>query len=144
MKSYADTGFLVSLYLNESTTAVASAVFQTVSPPVPLIPLGFLELRNAFHLATFHKQITVKTRQVAWAQFETDVRNGIYVSATIAESDLFGKAAELSEKYSASVGTRSLDLLHVTAALLLQADEFLSFDTRQCVAAKAERLQVRP
>jgi hypothetical protein len=43
MKSYADTGFLVSLYLNEATTTVANAAVQTVRQPLPLIPPGFLE-----------------------------------------------------------------------------------------------------
>ena len=42
MKSYADTDFLVSLYLNEATTTAANAAVQTVRQPLPLIPLGFL------------------------------------------------------------------------------------------------------
>jgi len=32
MKSYADTGFLVSLYFNEATTVAADAAVQAVAP----------------------------------------------------------------------------------------------------------------
>jgi hypothetical protein len=40
--------------------------------------------------------------------------------------------------------TRSLDLMHVAAALLCKARVFLSTDTRQRAAAKAEGLEVKP
>jgi predicted nucleic acid-binding protein len=42
------------------------------------------------------------------------------------------------------LGTRSLDLLHVAAALALEAKVFLSFDDRQRKAAASEGLQVKP
>jgi predicted nucleic acid-binding protein len=44
-----------------------------------------------------------------------------------------------AEKYS-----RSLDLMHVAAAILLGAETFLSFDGRQKQVAEAEGLLVRP
>ena len=77
MKSYADTGFLVSLYLNEATTTAANAAVQTVRQPLPLIPLGFLELRNALYLAVFRKQISEATRAAAWQRVELDIKNSI-------------------------------------------------------------------
>ena len=43
-----------------------------------------------------------------------------------------------------TVGTRSLDLLHVAAAVLLQADTFFSFDERQRQAAAGEGMTVKP
>jgi hypothetical protein len=48
------------------------------------------------------------------------------------------------ERKSASLGTRSLDLMHVAAAMLLEATAFLSFDDRQRKAAAAEGLGVFP
>ena len=57
---------------------------------------------------------------------------------------LYPKAIELAERHSATLGTRSLDLMHVAAALILGADLFLSFDERQRKAAEAEGLTVRP
>jgi predicted nucleic acid-binding protein len=49
-----------------------------------------------------------------------------------------------AEKYSRSLGSRSLDLMHVAAAILLGAETFLSFDGRQKQVAEAEGLLVRP
>jgi len=42
------------------------------------------------------------------------------------------------------LGTRSLDLMHAAAALLLGSETFLSFDERQRKAAKSEGLKVKP
>ena len=46
--------------------------------------------------------------------------------------------------FTASQLMRSLDLLHVAAALELRAKSFLSFDTRQRQAARAEGLKILP
>lgn len=59
-------------------------------------------------------------------------------------SALFAKTLELADRHSARLGTRSLDLMHVAAALLLNAGTFLSFDEPQRKAAKAEGLKVLP
>ena len=144
MKSYADTGFLVSLYLNEATTKAANVAVKTVRQPLPLIPLGFLELRNALYLAAFRKQISEATRKAAWQRVELDIKNGIYVEAPIGQLDLHEKAAQLAQKYTATFGTRTLDLLHIAAAILLGASQLLSFDERQRQAAKREGLKLRP
>ena len=46
--------------------------------------------------------------------------------------------------YTPSAGTRSLDLLHVAAAWLIEAKTFFSFDERQRQAAAGEGLEVKP
>ena len=144
MKSYADTGFLVSLYINERTTTAANIAVQLVRRPLPLIPLAYLELRNALHLAVFRKQISEATRQAAWRRIELDLRSGIYVEAAISQLDLHEKAAQLAEKYTGTLGTRTLDVLHLAAAILLKTRQLLSFDERQRQAAKREGLKVLP
>jgi hypothetical protein len=73
-----------------------------------------------------------------------DVANGIFAIMPVPASALFAKAGELADRHSARRGTRSLDLMHVAAALLLKAGVFLSFDDRQRKAAKAEGLKVQP
>jgi predicted nucleic acid-binding protein len=144
MKSYADTGFLISLYLNESTTAAANAAMQTLREPLPLIPLGFLELRNALYLAVFRKQITEVTSKAAWRRVELDLRNGVYAQTSVSQTELHQKAAELADEHSAAIGTRILDLLHLAAAILLESKQLLSFDDRQRQVAKREGLKLRP
>ncbi|HTE88543.1 MAG TPA: hypothetical protein VK639_06275 [Terriglobales bacterium] len=53
-------------------------------------------------------------------------------------------AARFSERYSATVGTRSLDILHVAAAKALRAVEIVSFDGRQRTLAAAVGSKVAP
>jgi hypothetical protein len=55
---------------------------------------------------------------------------------------LMTEAERLSARYSEKLGTRSLDILHVAAAVILGRDAFLSFDGRQRSLARAARLRV--
>jgi predicted nucleic acid-binding protein len=50
----------------------------------------------------------------------------------------------LISRYTATLGLRSLDALHVSMAPLTQADTFLSFDHRQRSAASAVGMAVLP
>jgi predicted nucleic acid-binding protein len=54
------------------------------------------------------------------------------------------EAERLSASHSESLGTCSLDILHVAAALVLGSEVFLTFDTRQSSLAKAAGLKVKP
>jgi predicted nucleic acid-binding protein len=54
------------------------------------------------------------------------------------------KANELSDNYSANLGCRTLDIIHVAAAILIGAREFVTFDARQAEMAKQAGLKVIP
>ncbi len=144
MKSYADSGFVVSLYKVEATSEEASRAMQRASPPVLLSYLSCLEVRNALHLSVLRQEITEAERRSKWQLFQEDVQAGLYSVMPLPQAELHEKAGELADKYSSTEGSRSLDLLHVAAALLLKAGELLSFDTRQRKIAVSEGLRVRP
>ena len=144
MVAYADTGLLVSLYLAETTSQAADAALGPNRQPLPVIPLGMLEMRNAFNLVVKSQRITPAERDALWQDVEADLASGFLVPTTVSAADLHAKARELSDRYSPTVGTRSLDLLHVAAAVLLKADTFFSFDDRQRQAAKGEGMTVKP
>ena len=109
-----------------------------------MIPLGFLELRNALYLAVFRKQIQEGIQRAAWQTIERDIRNGVFIRAQLDPDRLHDKAAELADKHSATAGTRTLDIIQVAAALLIGAKLFLSFDNRQRNVAKREGLGILP
>lgn len=144
MVAYADTGFLVSLYLEESTSKAADAALGTNRQPLPVIALGLLEFRNALNRAVHQQRITTAERDALWQDVETDIAGGFLVATHVASADLHAKARELSDRYTPTVGTRSLDLLHVAAALLLDVKTFFSFDERQRQAASCEGFKVKP
>ena len=144
MVAFADTGFIVSLYLLESTSAPARAAIQTVPAGLPLTPLILLEMRNAFNRSVQQQRITLAQRDALWQDVEADIASGFLVPTPVASDELHKKARQLSDRHTPALGTRTLDLLHVAAALLLGAREFFSFDDRQRKAAAHEGLRVKP
>jgi len=144
MNAYADTGFVATLYKEESTSARAVALMAKQTASIRLSQLGELEFRNALHLAVFRGELSASDASLKKRLFLDDIAHGIFTILPVPASTLFAKSAELADRHSARLGTRSLDLMHVAAALLLKADTFLSFDDRQRKAAKAEGLKVKP
>jgi predicted nucleic acid-binding protein len=135
---------VVTLYKEEATSARAAALMTRQTASVRLSQLGELEFRNALYLAVFRGELTAGDAALKKRLFLEDVANGIFNITPIPASELFAKSFELADRHSARLGTRSLDLMHVAAALLLKAETFLSFDERQRKAAKAEGLKVKP
>ena len=103
-----------------------------------------MELRNAFNRAVQRQRITAAQRDALWQDVEADIASGFLVLTPVASAALHDSARELSDRYTPTLGTRSLDLLHVAAALLLDAEVFFSFDDRQRKAAASEGLNVKP
>jgi hypothetical protein len=142
--AFADTGFIASLYLEESTSQAADAALSGMSEPLPLTPLAMLELRNGFNRAVQRKRITSVERDALWQDVEADIASGFLALTPVGSDELHKKARELSDRHTPVFGTRSLDLLHVAAAILLNATVFYSFDERQRKAAAGEALEVKP
>jgi len=59
-------------------------------------------------------------------------------------SEVWQTAIRLSRHYTAKLGTRTLDVLHVALALGLQPGVFFTFDRRQWKLAKAVGLRALP
>ena len=144
MTGYADTGFLGSLFLVERTSEAAGKTLAGLAEALPLIPLTMLELRNTLNLAIVRGRISETERDAAWRRLEQQIAAGGFVETQIPGAELHAKARELSDRYTPTLATRSLDLLHVAAAVLLGAKVFYSFDERQRKAAAGEGLKVKP
>jgi predicted nucleic acid-binding protein len=72
------------------------------------------------------------------------LRSGRLIKTAVNWPVAFRIAAQLSERHSAVIGTRSLDVLHIAAAKTLGAVELLSFDTRQRTLAATLGLSTSP
>ena len=144
MKYYADTGFLLSLHLQETTSPAAALAMQSVAEPLPLTPLVALEFRNALRLGVFRQKITEAERTVAWSSFEQDVAASVLESVLVNTNDVHAEAESLCDQFTATTGVRTLDLLHVACAKMLARTEFFSFDKRQRTLAQLAGLNVLP
>lgn len=140
MTAYADTSFLVSLYVQDSFSARAQAWLSAHPANLPLTDFGRSELRNAIARLVFTKALTQTEADAAWRTVETDIAQGRLEPVSIAWPATFSRAEELISKHTAQLGVRTLDVLHVAAAADLGVSEFVGFDSRQGELAKAAGL----
>jgi predicted nucleic acid-binding protein len=143
--TYADSSFVVSIYrTSEGISERARRQIKQAPGPVFLSPLSLLEIRNAFNMAIGRGEIGKAEREAVMADIERQIEAGFFRMADVSQADIYAKARELSDRHTPAMRTRSLDLMHIAAALLCKARVFLSTDTRQRTAAKAEGLEVKP
>ncbi len=141
MTAYADTGFLCSLYAPDAHTCRAASQVKRQRLPLPVTWLHQLEFRNALRLRVFRNEITPAQRDASLNAMLADLAAGVLTHAEPPLSDLTIEAERLSGLHSETLGTRSLDILHVAAALVLGIPELLTFDRRQQALAKVAGLQ---
>lgn len=144
MSAYADTSFLVAIYLSDAHTPRAATALRRLTLPLPFTPWTRLELRNAIHLAVFRKEIQLSDQKAALSQVEADVRSGLLSQIVLSWADVYREAERLADHHSATLGNRSLDILHVASALVHGSKEMLTFDKRQAALARAAGLRVGP
>jgi predicted nucleic acid-binding protein len=140
--TYADTGFLCSLYAPDANTVRAIARMRRQVLPLPFTWLHQLELRNALRLRVFRREITASQRDASLNSLLADLAAGVLIAASPSVPELMTEAERLSALHSEKLGARSLDVLHVAAALVLGHETLLSFDRRQKALAKAAGLRV--
>jgi hypothetical protein len=71
--NYADTGFLVSLYMPETTTRTAVTEISGTTQPMALTPLLRLEVRNALNFAVTRRRLSLVKRDEVWKQIQAQL-----------------------------------------------------------------------
>lgn len=136
---YADTSFFVSLYLPDNHTE--EALRRTAHHPrLWLTPLHRAEWAHAVSQHVFQRKISAREALQVRRLFEGDRAVGLWLEADLPEMT-FELCVHLAQRHAARLGTRTLDTLHVAAALELRATQFWTFDTRQAKLAEAEGLK---
>jgi predicted nucleic acid-binding protein len=106
-----------------------------------LTHLHRVELTTAWHLKVFRRELRLETVVQALADLEHDVEAGVWEPPGYDLGDVHTRAERLARRYAAALGTRSLDILHVAAALALGTSDFVTGDRRQASLAKAAGLE---
>jgi predicted nucleic acid-binding protein len=141
LNAYADTSFLVSLYAPDSNSREAIRRMDNVSLPLLFTSFGEVELANAFQLLLFRKQLEGDEVRASYNAFRQHVRSGVIVVHSMTE-EVFETSRLLAMRYTARLGVRTLDILHVASALVLGGDVFHTFDRNQKKLAAAVGLEV--
>lgn len=140
MAHYADTSFLVSLYVQDACSSRAHAWLANNPVALPLTDFGRAELRNALARLAFTGAITAAQLAAAWRLVEADLSQGRLQASSPPWPAVFAQAEQMAANHTAQLGTRTLDVLHVVSALALGAADFVSFDSRQARLAQAAGL----
>jgi len=88
----------------------------------------------------FRRELRLETVVQALADLEHDIDTGVWEPPAYDLGDVHTRAEHLVRRHAAVLGTRSLDILHVAAALALGATRFVTSDQRQASLAKAVHL----
>jgi predicted nucleic acid-binding protein len=136
---YADTGFVVSLYLPDRH---ASEVERRMAlrPRLWLTPLHNAEWMHAIERHVFQKHLSRREAQEVHSDFERDRAAGVWAEVPLSDS-VFDLCAELARRHAARLGNRTLDTLHVASAPELKAERFWTFVERQARLARAAGLR---
>jgi predicted nucleic acid-binding protein len=113
-----------------------------MAEPVIVTPFGELELTNALQLRLFRHELLASQTRAAYSAFRDDVTAGIFAIKPMSD-EVYEQARRLAQRWTRTLGTRTLDIIHVASALALAAESFHTFDERQRRLAKAVKLTVR-
>ena len=142
--TYLDSSLLVKAYCLEPTSPQALGLLRRIEAPYPFTPLHALEIKNALRLKRYRKDLTLFQMRGALKNLQDDMGNGFLHIPDLDLRAVFDQAESLSAAHTAVAGARSLDILHVAAALLLGCRQFASFDLRQRRLAHAAGLKIVP
>ena len=142
--AYADSSFLVSLLRADANHQKAARYIVRTAATLTFTPLHRVEVRNALRNACFLNQITDEELRLSLHQLEEDLRAGLLIHTPIEWTNLFRRADDLSAKHARTTPQRTIDLIHVASAIESGAQNFLSFDNRQRLLARAAGLSTNP
>lgn len=143
MVVYADSSFLVSLFIEDSNSGLARNYLVQNPEPVSFNSFSKSEAQHAIRTLVFQKDINLAEMTRALLQFEHDEAEGFLRSIILENDAVFEKASQLSNRYAVEHSVRYLDMLYVASALLANAKRFLTFDLRQRKFAQAAGLDVK-
>lgn len=141
MISYLDSSALIKLYVPEAGSQRVSQYARALPHPIPFSHLHELEMKNALQLKLFRREATATAVDASGLSIDEDFADGVLSRPELNWFDVFRRASTLAREHSSTTGARSLDLLHVASALVLETTTFLTFDDRQARLARAAGLK---
>lgn len=130
MQPYVDSGILIKLYVRERNSAAAIEVLGRLSG-ITLNQLHELDIRNTLRVLEGRGLISPVQKASSEHLMEADIISRRLQRTAIDWSMVFSEAQNLSRLYSAETLARSLDILHVAAAMVSGMRDFITGDKRQ-------------
>jgi predicted nucleic acid-binding protein len=137
--TYVDSSALIAVYATERFSAGARRTVRATTG-VPFTALHALEIPNALRVLHGRGALDARELRGLLAQIAEDRAAHRLVEVRLDLFAVFARASALSAVHAARLLCRSLDVLHVAAALELGCAHFVSGDDRQLALASAEGL----
>ena len=143
---YADTSFLLSLYLRDANHAAAAAHARTWKRPprLPITPFGAFELNNSLRRLEHGGFLKPNDLPAIARVIRADLTGLVLEDCPLEAWRWIDTANQISRRVTPATGTRALDLLHLAQEQMRGAKVFLSFDRNQRRAAAHVGLAVAP
>lgn len=153
MRAFADTNFIARLYLPQFCHPEAAELMSELKAGggggLPITWLLEIELACAWELYVFfgkqphHPSLTPEQAALAHADFREDAEAGlVYRREELSTAKLAAQTQEIILRRSAKEGCRTYDAIHIASAILLNCEEFWTFDRRAAAIAQKEGLKV--
>ena len=131
MEIYLDTSLLAKIYVPEEDAAERTEFLKEYNRAIEINFLQETELKNAFSLKFFRKEISLSELNYLTKKVGADIESGALIRVNVTWSLIFAEACNLSNKFTGKIGCRTMDILHVAAAYVNEAQYFLTGDLRQ-------------
>lgn len=141
-RTYVDPSALRSVYVHDDRSARFCAWRRRVRGALPITRFGRAEIVNSILLSVHQKLMVRQDADAAIADLNEDLREGRLALVDSLWRRTLDLAVELSSEHTQTLGTRTLDVLHVATALTLGMNRFVTYDERQADLARAARLRV--
>lgn len=138
---YVDTSVMVKLYIKEEYSQAVSAWIRANDEAIPKTVFHELEFTNAIKLKQFRDEMTNSEAETVLGRFSQHETDGIFYRPAINWPDAFARSITLSRNHTETIGSRSLDVIHVALALSMGADRFFTFDEKQLQLVSAAGLR---
>ena len=127
----ADTSFLFSLYGNDVHTPAAVAWCAQNNRVISISLLNRFELINALRFAECRKSMKPGEAALHHQLFEHAIIDGRLIEKICNLAEVLAEASRLSAAHTLTGGHRGFDILHLAAARIMGATQFLTFDANQ-------------
>jgi len=142
MPPYVDSGVLIKLYVRERNSDQAIAALS-LFPSLSFNQLQELEIRNTLRAMEGRRLISSAQRAASEHFLEADLIGHRLQRTVVDWAAVYSEAQHLSRIHTFETLARSLDILHVAAALVSGTQDFITGDRRQHALAVKSGLSVQ-
>lgn len=133
---YLDTGLVLKLLVAEPQSPIVQAFIHRRQLPVWYSRVVLIEVENTLQAMRFRRQLTTRQCNSARSLANQLLSEGKFIEPSLSMDAIADEMLRLAPILTPQTGCRTLDLLHLAAARLLQSPEFISTDRRQLAAAR--------